>query len=490
MPEGEIMKMKPDIQAYARKADAWIKAHRAEFIAEIQGLARIPSVSHPEEAAPNAPFGAECRRVLDHALERGRAYGFDTEDLDGFAGVISMGCRGNAIGMIAHLDVVPAGDGWLYPPFGATYLPEHDALIGRGVDDNKGSAVMALFVMRMLREWDVPLRHGVSLYCGTSEENGMPDMNALRGKGHVFPRLSLVPDAGFPVNYGQKGSLNGYIQAGAEGNLLALDAGSAVNVVPDTAVCVIDAEEAAVRSALAGLPNELRQRITAERVPEGMRLTAAGQSGHAAFPDGGVNAIAVLSAALAASGLLTGSAAKAVAALHQLTRDNHGHSEGVFFEDEISGPLTLVYSVARLRNGVLRIGLDCRYPITCPGDRLRTSLIKAWAALGCTPAELQLSEPYYIPKDSPCVTALQEVYHDLTGRDDPPYTMGGGTYSRAVPNAISFGPGFRGPGRIHTFLPEGHGGAHGRDEALPMEKVYNCARIYAASLIALDEILD
>ena len=78
----------------------------------------------------------------------------------------------------------------------------------------------------------------------------------------------------------------------------------------------------------------------------------------------------------------------------------------------------------------------------------------------------------------------------LTGSDDPPYTMGGGTYSKAVPNAISFGPGTKGPSRVHAFLPEGHGGAHGRDEALPMEKVYNCARIYVAALLTLDQILD
>ena len=71
--------MKPEIQAYVEKADLWINAHKAEFIEEIQGLARIPSVSHPEEAAEKAPFGAGCRRVLDHALARGQAYGFDTE---------------------------------------------------------------------------------------------------------------------------------------------------------------------------------------------------------------------------------------------------------------------------------------------------------------------------------------------------------------------------------------------------------------------------
>lgn len=473
----------------ARRADQWLEAHREELIREIQAMVRIPSVSCPGEAKPGAPFGEACRRVLDHALERGRAYGFDTEDLDGYAGVISMGNRENAIGMIAHLDVVPVGDGWIYPPFEAVYLPEHDAIIGRGADDNKGPAVMGLFVMRMLREWGIPLRHGLTLYLGTSEENGMHDMSALRKNGHAFPKLSLVPDAGFPVNYGQKGSLKGFIRTRAEGNLLSFEAGNAFNVIPDRAECVIIAEKEKVRTALEALPEELKKRLTVETADGGARIIAAGQSGHAAHPDGSVNAIGVLSEALALSGLLTGSAAQAVAGLHRLTQDNNGISEGVFFEDEISGPITLVYSMASFSGGVLRVGLDSRYPITCPGGELQSSLIRAWAELGFVPDELDRTDPFYIDKESPYVTALQEVYHTLTGRDDPPYTMGGGTYSRAVPNAISFGPGVPGPSRVREFLPEGHGGAHGRDEALLLEKVTRCARIYAAALMELDGLV-
>ncbi len=473
----------------ARRADQWLEAHKEELIREIQAMVRIPSVSRPGEAKPGAPFGEACRRVLEHALERGRAYGFDSEDLDGYAGVISMGKRENAIGMISHLDVVPVGDGWIYPPFEGVYLAEHDAIIGRGADDNKGPAVMGLFVMRMLREWGVPLRHGLALYVGTSEENGMHDMNALRKMGHAFPKLSLVPDAGFPVNYGQKGSLNGFICTKAEGNLRAFEAGNAFNVIPDRAECVIAAKEEAVMTALEALPEELRNRLTVETTDGGVRIVASGQSGHAAHPDGSVNAIGVLSEALTRSKVLTGSAAQAVDGLHRLTQDSHGISEGVFFEDEISGSLTLVYSMTSFDGGVLRVGLDSRYPITCPGEELQASLTRAWDKLGYAPDGLNRTDPFYIDKESPYVTALQEVYHTLTGRDDPPYTMGGGTYSRAVPNAISFGPGVPGPSRIREFLPEGHGGAHGRDEVLLLEKVTRCARIYAAALMELDELV-
>lgn len=470
-------------------AEEWIAAHRGEYIAELQAIARIPSVSRADLAQPGAPFGPDCRRVLDYALERGRFYGFDTADHDGYAGSITMGAYDNAIGVIAHLDVVPVGDGWVYPPFGATYLEEHDVLIGRGVDDNKSAFVAGLFAMRMLREFGVPMRHGVRLICGTSEETGMQDMAALRKMGHRFPETSLVPDAAFPVNYAQKGMVDGTITAPCEGNLLQLDAGSVRNVIPDEAVCVIAADAASVRAALANAAPADAALVEISAVEGGTRLAAKGKSGHAAFPAGGDNAIGRLARVLVSTGLLTGTAQSAIAALAGLTADSYGESEGVAFTDEPSGQLTLVYGVAHLKDGMLTLSVDSRYPVTMDGVKLEADLRAAWAKLGFTVKEFELSEPFYIPVDDPRVTALMSLYKDVTGSDDPPYAMGGGTYSRAVPGAISFGPGMPGIKRDYSaFLPEGHGGAHGRDEVLPIEKLLTCSKIYVAALAALDEV--
>ncbi|MBQ8655232.1 MAG: Sapep family Mn(2+)-dependent dipeptidase [Clostridia bacterium] len=473
-----------------RRADEWIEAHKAEYIAEIQGLARIPSVSRADLAQPGAPFGPDCRRVLDYALERGRCWQFEAEDLHGCAGSITMGDGDNAIGLIAHLDVVPVGDGWVYPPYGATYLPEHDVLIGRGVDDNKGSAVAALFAMRMLREFGWPLKHGVKLICGLSEETGMQDMKLLKEKGYRFPQLSLVPDAGFPVNYAQKGSVDAEIAAPCKGNLIRLDAGSVRNIVPDLAVCTVAADEDTVRAALSRLDDADTSMLTVRPVQGGTEISAAGRSGHAAFPQSTDNAIHRLTRALTLSGLLEGSCRDAVAQLADLTSDAFGESEGVAFSDEASGPLTLVYGVAHLKDGLLHVSADCRYSISLKGDELCARLRADWARRGYQVTRLESSDPFYIPKDDPRVQALQDVYKTITGRDDQPYAMGGGTYSRAVPNAISFGPGMPGPKTdFSAFLPEGHGGGHGRDEAIFMDKVYTCSRIYAAAIAALDAIL-
>ena len=108
--------MKEAYKTLIKQAEAWIEAHKDEFISEIQGLVRYPSVSRADLAEPNAPFGPECRKVLDYALERGRHYGFETKDYDGYTGTITYGDADNAMGIIAHLDVVPVGEGWIYPP--------------------------------------------------------------------------------------------------------------------------------------------------------------------------------------------------------------------------------------------------------------------------------------------------------------------------------------------------------------------------------------
>ena len=471
------------------KAEEWIAAHREEFIAELQGIAQIPSVSRADLAQPGAPFGPDCRKVLDYALERGRYYGFDTADHDGYAGSITWGDYDHSIGVIAHLDVVPVGDGWVYPTFGATYLPEHDVLIGRGVDDNKSAFVGGLFAMRMLREFGVPMCHGVRLICGTSEETGMQDMAALRQMGHRFPETSLVPDAGFPVNYAQKGMVDGAITTLCEGNLLQLDAGSVRNVIPDEAACVIAADVEAVRAAMGNVDPADAALVDISAVEGGTRIVAKGTSGHAAFPAGGDNAIGRLARVLTTAQLLTGTAKSAIEALATLTADPYGESEGVAFTDEPSGQLTLVYGVAHLKAGVLTISVDSRYPVTMDGAKLEADLRAAWAKLNFAVKEFDLSEPFYIPVEDPRVTALMSLYKDVTGRDDPPYAMGGGTYSRAVPGAISFGPGMPGTKSDYSaFLPEGHGGAHGRDEVLPINKMLTCCKIYVAALAELDGV--
>lgn len=98
--------------------DKIIEARQDELIASTAALVRIPSVK--SAPAPNAPFGEEIRRALDYTLALCRRLGLDAHDVDGYAGYAEIpGAQGEQIGVLTHLDVVPAGDGWSFPPFGA-----------------------------------------------------------------------------------------------------------------------------------------------------------------------------------------------------------------------------------------------------------------------------------------------------------------------------------------------------------------------------------
>ena len=274
------------------------------------------------------------------------------------------------------------------------------------------------------------------------------------------------------------------------GNLLSFDAGSVRNVIPDYAECVVAAEKCAVEKAMEKLSEELAQRLTAEACGEGTKIVARGRAGHAANPANCVNAIAVLSSALTEMGILEGSCEKAIRELAELTSDGYGISEGVAYEDEESGKLTLVYGVAHLKEGVLTILADSRYSVTLQKEKLCAGLKENWLKRGFVIAHFDATTPFYLPKDDPRVMALQELYKEVTGRDDEPYSMGGGTYSRVAPNALSFGPGLRGIEHDMSFLPEGHGGAHGRDEVLFLDDICTAFRIYAVALAMLDELTE
>ncbi len=109
-----------DTQMIRQTARAWLDAHVEEMIADLQAFTRIRSVSRADLARPGAPFGPECREMLDFALNRAREMGFDTEDHDGYCGSAISGDGKDALGIVAHIDVVPEGEQWIYPPYGAT----------------------------------------------------------------------------------------------------------------------------------------------------------------------------------------------------------------------------------------------------------------------------------------------------------------------------------------------------------------------------------
>ena len=470
----------PD-QKLEQEIDRWIEAHEQDFVRDIARLVAIPSIS--EEGRDGYPYGRECARVLDEAAAICADYGFAVRNHEYHCGSLlekGTGETRKRVGLFGHLDVVPLGEGWEYPPLACTQKDGY--LIGRGVGDNKGPAMCSVYALRFLKEHGIRLRHDVLVYFGCSEETGMADL-AYFVKEHAdeVPDLCLVADTNFPVCYGEKGLFRADISKKVGGNLESFTAGSVVNVIPGKAEAVISGiPTAEVRERIGNVPG-----ITVTDAGEGRtRLESAGVSKHAAFPEGSVNAIHVLSKALTDAGLLNGTAADAVAKVAVLTSDAYGHTTGIPFEDKESGNLTCVGSVIRLIDGVLTLSFDVRYPVTVKGEDVKERFQACAGDAGFEVTVKELEAPAYVPLDRPYIPLLCEICNHVQGKHYEPYTMGGGTYSRKLPNGIGFGPGI--PDMKIPF-PAGHGSGHQPDECIALDVLLKGLKIYILALIELDK---
>lgn len=471
-------------QSTIAQMNRWIDEHREEIVRDIRAFCRIRSVSRPDLGVRRAPFGPEMREMLEFALMRAASYGFDTLNHDGYFGTVSMGNPKNTIGIFGHLDVVPEGGGWIYPPYEATRVG--DFLIGRGVEDNKGACVMGLSLLRMFKELNIQLRHGLQLVMGCSEEVGMQDIQHF-AETQPMPAVSLVPDMYFPVNYAQKGMLRAQVTIRkCDGNLLTFSGGEAGNMVPPDAEATLDIP---YEKAVTAFKKKKRFKdFDFEQTLEGVLIRAKGVAAHAAMADLGVSAIHKLASALVETGVVEGTSLSAMQAVAQLSGDLFGTLAGIDAEDPETGKTMMIVGTAITREHRITLSVDSRLSIASDLVRVEEAFTNAVKKLGFVLDSLDIAKPFSVAKDDPRVLALTNLYRELTGDDAPPYTSGGGTYSRCLTNAITFGPGFAKQTARPEGLPAGHGGAHAPDEFLYLPESFEAMKIYAAAILELDAL--
>ena len=84
------------------------------------------------------------------------------------------------------------------------------------------------------------------------------------------------------------------------------------------------------------------------------------------------------------------------------------------------------------------------------------------------------------------VSSLTDIFNRLTGNQEQPYMMGGGTYARKLPNAVAFGLGMNLPGLAPCPLTKpGRGGAHQADENISLQVLLTGLKIYLLSLLEI-----
>ncbi len=451
-----------------------IDSYRDDMIATLARWIRIPSVQG--EAVGEMPFGEALQDMLEEAQRTATALGFEARNVDNHLLEVDFGAGERTLGILSHLDVVPAGQGWQHAPFGAEI--DGGRMYGRGTSDDKGPAVSALYAMKAVREAGVPLRDGVRLLLGLNEESGSADI-AYYKRGHAMPDYGFTPDADYPVINCEKGGLgvniSGELARGAGAfEIRRIECGTRVNIVPNEAVAVLGGLDAAACAALLERTGELRARLEAQPgdAPDECRLLAHGVASHAAMPENGVNAAGILLKALSAMG----AGQRAIDALAELIGlEYDGAKLGAAYSDEVSGALTCNLGILKCEAGHLLAMLDIRYPVTARSIELLSAIAGTVAPYGLTATLRGDSKPLYVPEDNFVVQGLMRAYERVTGQKAYTIAIGGGTYARSMDNAVAFGNAYPGTDN-HIHMP---------DEFVDLEEFVRNARMMAAAIVEL-----
>ena len=150
----------------------YISNNKNKIIESVCDLITYPSISN-ETNDPKAPFGDSCSNVLKHFLNLANNLGFKTKNVDGYCGYVEFGEGNELVGIIGHLDVVPANeDDWTYFPFVPTITD--NKIYGRGTIDDKGPTIASLYAMKAVMDYmnnnSISFNKRVRLIVGLNEE--------------------------------------------------------------------------------------------------------------------------------------------------------------------------------------------------------------------------------------------------------------------------------------------------------------------------------
>ena len=364
-----------------------IDENKEKMINHIIDLVKIPSVE--SEAINGAPFGEEVNNALLKALEISEELGFKTKNIDGYMGYAEFGEGEDYIGVFGHLDVVPVGEGWINPPFSGHI--EDGKIFGRGILDNKGPIMAALYGLYAIKESGLKLTKPVRIVFGTDEESGFTDLDYYLTREKP-PVMGFTPDCKYPVVYGERGR-------------------SKIRVKVD-------------------IDNENRVDRTRE------------------FFDF-VNK-------------------------YILSSKDNGERLGINYDDKEFGTMVMRgYSLDNDENS-LGFNLALSYPAVATIDEIMEQ-IRSKATDNLEVELLHNYNPVKFEKDCFLVKSLQDAYEEITGLDGTPVTTTGGTYAKAMPNIVPFGPSFPGQKGI----------AHNPNEYMDISDIILIEKIYAQALYRL-----
>lgn len=450
----------------------------ALLLAALQRLIPIESTLGP--AQPGQPFGPGPAAALEEFLAIAQEWGLMAENHEGYVGTADLNDRDTTLHILGHLDVVDAGEGWTVTE---AFQPKvvDGMLYGRGVSDDKGPLLAALLAMKVVKDLGVPLTHNVRLIAGTDEETGFRDIKWYFAR-HPYAPHTISPDADFPIINIEKGHYQPTFRASwpaetALPRVTSFTGGTRLNMVPPSAQALVlglSLEQVQVAAASLGLEEEIS--FACRQEGQAVAIQCSGQNAHASTPDHGHNAQTALLALLATLPLADIPSTQAIRALTARFPhgDHGGKALGIAQRDELSGELTLAFTMLTLTDTGCEGRFDSRTPLCGTPENICVPAQEALAAAGFALTG-ELEPPHHVPADDPFLQVLARAYETYTGQKSQCLAMGGGTYVHDIPGGVAFGP----------CMPGFSSHLHGADERIPVADLLTTAKIYAQVILDL-----
>lgn len=445
------------------KIDKYIENYSNVIFDEAKSLIQIPSVSGK----------TEVKQALNLALEILQKYGFVTKNYKDIIGIadIDKG-QDECLGIIGHIDVGPAGDGWNYNPFNLTEDKEH--YLGRGILDDKGPIILMLHAINFLKKQEINFKYKLRFLIGTSEEINNNDIETYL-KNFDEPNYVIVPDGFFPICYGEKGFARFHInfENFSTEDISSIYAGESSNVIPEhaTAILPIDKFDTSYNKENTNIKTEINK--------NSIIINAQGKASHATEPESGDNAIYHLNKFIINNSFISEKTKQVLQYINSFIENFDGKNVGIDCTDKDFGSLSIVPTILKLDNKKLSINFDCRYPTTITCEKILNAITKN-SPVVCNTVLNDNKKPYLLSKNDLLVQNCANAYEYVTKEKPKFFTIPSATYAKHFKHAINFGP--------NTPLkekPEWLGSLHEANEGISKEDFWTTFKIYIHTLLLL-----
>jgi len=459
-----------------KKIDDWFDKNTDAMLSDLGKLVGINSVRSKNE--DGAPYGTESRAVLTLAQTMLEERGFDINVFEDMMITASFGPAPPLMGILAHLDIVAVGEGWDTDPLKTTI--KDGKIYGRGVLDNKGPSVAAMYALYCARDLFPQFSNGVQLILGSGEETGFDDVTQYLKKNPMPPNV-FTPDAEYPVVNIEKGRFMPVFGAKWEKDLslpriISVTGGKTPNVVPNYAEAVLQGfstEE--IKVSCREYSEKTGVKLTVKTGVDSLLIIAEGTAAHASLPERGNNAQTALIEMLVS---LPFAKSKGFDYLCKLNRlfphgDYRGTALGIDMKDEKTGRITVNFGVLRYSELEFSGNFDSRTPACADNVDL---VGKTKAALESESIEMtyhEITGCHHTPEETAFVQKLLNIYEEYTGQPGKCTSMGGLTYVHDIPGGVAFG----------CAIPGDDNKVHGANEFIGKQQLITSAKMFTQAII-------